>query len=281
MLAIDQLSRWRRVLRFVTLLACVAVARAFPPAPHHVIFGLVRTEIGDPLTDTDATIYLETPNGLKIQSKISPGIDVAANYRIVVPMDAGLTPDLYRRTALLQASGFRIKVIIQNKVYVPIEMTGNLAALGQPGGSTRIDLTLGEDADGDGLPDAWERAMIAALGLNVTPADFRPGDLAPNKMTYYQNYIAGTYPFDPQDEFKLQLAGNSQLGAPLLEASTISGRTYTLFGSSDVTTWTPLTFKLADGIERPFYTAADSQLIQFEVVQPAGKPSQFFKMFVQ
>jgi hypothetical protein len=164
---------------------------------------------------------------------------------------------------------------------VPIEMTGNLAALGQPGGSTRIDLTLGEDADGDGLPDAWERAMIAALGLNVTPADFRPGDLAPNQMTYYQNYIAGTYPFDPQDEFKLQLAGNSQSGAPLLKASTISGRTYTLFGSSDLATWIPLTFKLADGIERPFYTAADSQLIQCEVVQPAGKPAQFFKMFVQ
>ena len=30
--------------------------------------------------------------------------------------------------------------------------------LGKPSETTRLDLTLGEDSDGDGLPDAWERA---------------------------------------------------------------------------------------------------------------------------
>ena len=47
-------------------------------------------------------------------------------------------------------------------------MRGDYSALGRPGESTRIDLTLGEDRDGDGLPDAWERTLITASGGKLT-----------------------------------------------------------------------------------------------------------------
>jgi hypothetical protein len=47
-------------------------------------------------------------------------------------------------------------------------MKGDLSKLGEPGKRTHLDLTLGEDLDGDGIPDAWERALLAALGGNRT-----------------------------------------------------------------------------------------------------------------
>jgi hypothetical protein len=46
---------------------------------------------------------------------------------------------------------------------LPIQMTGNLALLGLPGQRTRLDITLGVNANGNGIPDAWEHAFLAAL----------------------------------------------------------------------------------------------------------------------
>ncbi len=58
-------------------------------------------------------------------------------------MDAGLTPDNYRPTALRPSVSFRMKVLIGGVTYLPIEMRANYANLGKPAQSTRIDLTLG------------------------------------------------------------------------------------------------------------------------------------------
>ena len=51
---------------------------------------------------------------------------------------------------------FRLKVKIGSVTYLPIEMKLS-KALGQAAQSTRLDLTLGEDSDNDGLPEAPER----------------------------------------------------------------------------------------------------------------------------
>src|SRR4029434_45759 len=128
------------------------------------------------------------------------------NYRLEVPMDSGTAPDLYQPTALRPFFQYRLKVVIGQTVYLPIEMGGHFAQSGQPSQKTRIDLTLGVDSDGDGLPDAWEQALIAIYGGtldSVWPQDDADGDGISN----LDEYLAGTYAFDPSDGFRLTLTG--------------------------------------------------------------------------
>src|SRR3954469_11309238 len=149
-------------------------AFAFPPAPHHVIYGMVRDELGNPIVAENAELIFETSAGVKLTTFIAYKGEPGQNYTLDVPMDSGITSDAYMPTAMSPTVPFKIRVRIAGVIYLPIEMTGNYAQLGQPGKKTRLNLTLGEDTDGDGLPDAWERNLIAALGLSKTLADITP-----------------------------------------------------------------------------------------------------------
>lgn len=260
------------------------IADAFPPAPPHTIYGLIRDEYGNPLADTKAKVYLETSSGVVIETTIVPGLDPGINYRLTVPMDSGITADAYKPTALKPTVPFKIKVKIGNVTYLPLEMTANYANLGQPAQSTRLDLTLGEDSDGDGLPDAWERMLLDMMG-GGTLADIRPeDDFDHDGLSNYAEYIAGTYAFDPTDGFTLNIVRGTN-GAPLLEFLAIRSRTYTVYGSTDMKTWTPVLFKIpAEGgtpVTRNNYIATDVRTLQIEAVLPPVSPPTFFKVKVQ
>ena len=49
-------------------------------------------------------------------------------------------------------------------------------------------------------------------------------------------YLAGTYAFDPADGFTLQLVGIDS-GTTVLEFLTLRGRTYSIYGSSNLKNW--------------------------------------------
>src|SRR3954464_7355414 len=124
-------------------IACLlgTTVSAFPPAPHHLIYGLVRDEFGNPISDPTAEVILETASGVQIKSKVVPGLDLGVNYQLAVPIDAGLTSDAYKPTALKPLVGFRIKVKIAETTYLPIEMTGDYSHLGKPAQKTHLNLT--------------------------------------------------------------------------------------------------------------------------------------------
>lgn len=269
-------------------LECLVAAdvRAFPPAPHHLIYGLVRDEFGNPISGPNAEVILETASGVQIESKIIPNLESGVNYRLAVPIDAGLTSDAYKPTALKPLVSFRIKVKIAETTYLPIEMIGDFSKLGEPAQKTHLNLTLGEDSDGDGLPDAWERLLIAASGQNLSLQDIRPGDdFDGDGISNLNEYLAGTYAFDAQDGFRLDIVG-VQEGRPQLEFMVVQGRTYTLFGSDDLKTWTPIDFRIpANGpaaASQPSYRATDIRVLRVEPVPPNGQPAaQYFKVQAQ
>jgi len=274
----------RGVLLILCALAFSLTARAFPPAPHHVIFGMVRDELGNPLADEKAELIFETAAGVKLTTHVVPKGEPGQNYSIEVPMDSGITSDVYMATAMRPTVPFKIRVKIGGVTYLPIEMSGNYAALGQPGKKTKLNLTLGVDSDGDGLPDAWERNILAALGQNGTLADITPGgDSDGDGMSNLAEYLAGTYAFDREDGFALKIKevhGN----AAKLEFMAIRGRTYTIHASSDLSTWTQTPFKVGTGSSNSVmnWFADDVSMAEVETDPPAGsKPARFFKLMIQ
>ena len=59
-----------------------ASARAFPPAPHHLIYGTVRDEYGTPLMTSAAQVILQTPTGVRLKATVAPGVAPGVNYQI-------------------------------------------------------------------------------------------------------------------------------------------------------------------------------------------------------
>lgn len=269
------LGRASPLLLFL-LTACLTLA--FPPAPHHLIYGTVRDDMGNPLMVTNAEVILETLSGVRLQTRVVPNLGPGLNYRLSIPMDAGLTADPYKPTALKPTLPFRMKVLITGVTYLPLELGGNTLNLGQPAQTTRLDLTLGVDSDRDGLPDAWEQALLTG-DLNLS--DIRPADDSDNDgLTNLQEYLAGTYAFDPGDGLKLEIVHN-QTGRRMLQFLAITGRNYTVHGSTDVQNWRSLPFRLAvDGAEaavRTSYQARDVRTVTLELLEEEGNvPAQLF-----
>jgi hypothetical protein len=213
---------------------------------------------------------------------VVPNLAPGMNYRLLVPMDTGTFS--YQPGALQPQVSFRMKVVDVGVTYLPMEVKANFDNLGIPAQSTRMDITLAEDSDGDGLPDAWETLLID-MGYGSTLADIRPGDDSDgDKISNLNEYLAGSYAFDPEDGFRLELAG-MQNGRPLLEFMVLPGRHYSLRGSSDLKTWSDLNFSLAEeGQAAPLrsnYSSADVRFLCIVADVPAGQKAVFFKAMVQ
>jgi hypothetical protein len=257
---------------------CSQSSMAFPPAPHHTLYGTVRDQMGEPLVVTNAEVILETLAGVQLKTMVVPNLKPGANYRLQVPMDAGVTADAYKPTALRPTVAFRLKVRIGSITYLPIEVAANYSNLGKPAQNTQLDLTLGEDTDADGLPDAWEQAVIIMLGNDLTLQDIRPDDDADGDgISNLQEYLAGTYAFDPEDGFRLEIVGHAN-GNPVLEFLAIRSRSYALEASSDLKTWVPAQFRLLtdapDSSWRDCYQATDVHFQHLEALPPYRQPGE-------
>jgi hypothetical protein len=272
---------WLRFsLVLLTALACLnSQVGGYPPAPFHLFYGMLRDEYGTPI-NSGAEVILETGAGIQIKTTVIPGIETAANYRLEVPMDSGLMAAPYLPTALRPTVPFRIKVRVGGVIYLPIEMTGDLRRLGQPGQRTRLNLTLGEDSDGDGLPDAWERLINPDIS-KVKPDE----DADKDGLTNLQEYLAGTYAFDPEHGFALSIVGVHQ-GRPQLEFLAINARTYSLLGSTDLKHWEVTPFRLstepASAPARASFATDSPQKVRIEAFPPkSGTTPTYFRLKLQ
>ena len=283
----SHLSRLTRLAAFgLLVLGCCVSALGYPPTPYHLIYGLVKDQYGTPLMNRQAQIVLQTPSGTSVKTSIVPDLAIGVNYEIRVPMDSGLTPDTYKSTALEVGSSFTIVVVISGVTNVPIQLVGDFSQLGQPAQMTRIDLTLGVDSNGDGIPDAWELAFLAAIGSDLTLADLNAGlDLTGEGLTLMEQFLLDTHAFDRSNAFTSRIL-SANGGSPVLEFPTVTGKSYSVQGSPDLQQWTLLSFRLvADGPSgtiRTNYSASASEPLQVQVVKPPIVPkAQFFRIQIQ
>jgi hypothetical protein len=276
----------RRLLAGLAAGLAVVAVRAFPPAPDHQIYGYVRNELGIPLTGGNAEVLLEANNRILTRVPVFVDREPGVNYRLSIPLDSGVKNDLYTPTALRPTVPFQLRVKVGNLNYLPIEMLGASKLVTRPGALSRVDLTLGVDSDGDGIPDAWEQQLIAALGGGKNLGDVRPGDDADGDgLSNLQEYLAGTYAFDPADGFNLSIV-KVEAGQPVLEFLAIRGRTYSIRESEDLANWTPVAFKLstdaAGSSARQNFRATDTRVSRPVIESASGEQGRprFFKLFV-
>jgi hypothetical protein len=264
--------------------ALAAAAQAYPPAPDHTLYGTVRDERGRVLVPGSASVAISSSAGEIVRTVIAAQPETGVNYVVRIPLDLGTTGGLYRATALLPTAGFSIRVIRDQDAYVPIEVSRVPPTIGQPGGRTRLDLTLGIDADGDGLPDAWEQALIDndRTGRLRALGDVKPGDdLDGDGLTNLQEYHLGTYALDPVDGLTLaivEVAG----GAARLRFAVIAGRRYTIKASTDLQGWSAQAFSIGaiGAATVNAFTATDITLLDVWVALPPGGTA-FYRLYAE
>jgi hypothetical protein len=260
---------------------------AYPAGPYHVLYGTVRDQYGTPLNSAQARVVLQTPSGMQFSTPVVPGVSIAGvNYLLKVPLDSGTTADIYQPNALVPAASFKLMVVLGAVTNLPIEMTSSNFCLGSWARCTRVDLDLGVDSNGDGLPDAFENAFLALIGATNTLASVNGNSvLTSDGLSLRQQYVVGTTLFDPDNPLKIVFLGFNG-ASPALQFPTISGRTYSVLVSTDLKNWSPALFKLSsDGSSdpsRPFYVSSGTGTVQAYVTPaPAATMKQFYRIQVQ
>lgn len=269
------------ILTILALISCHSISNAFPPAPHHTFEGMLRDEYGRPIV-TNADIIFETANQDIIRAEAGEIFEPGINYKINVPMDAGVTPDLYQPYAMKVDMPYKIRIKIGLKTYLPIELLGEFRSIGQPGKTTTMDLTLGEDSDGDGMPDAWERAL---LGNGRTLADINPDDDSDGDgLSNLDEYISGNYAFDKDDGLRLDII-ESDINGVKLEFLAITGRTYTIEQSNNLKRWKQINFTIQGTPEETNSSFLAEEVTKLNVIIPASVDNptnaKFFKLMVK
>ncbi|MFZ4764992.1 MAG: hypothetical protein ACOYMN_08555 [Roseimicrobium sp.] len=271
----------------VTSLAISALlavpALAFPPAPSHEIYGIVRDENGRPLDRAEGTVILSGATAEITRGASDPSLGSGTNYRLQVPMDANILSGLYQVTALRPALPFTVRVVIRNVSYVPIQMSAGAWSMHAAGARTRLDLTLGVDSDGDGIPDAWEQTLIDSdySGKLRGLGDVRPGDdLDGDGLSNLNEYLIGTYAMDSTDGLVLEIVSVAN-GQAHLRFTAVNGRTYSIKSSIDLKTWSPASYATsATGAAVPRVRASETTVLDAYVPIGAANSMQF-RLYVE
>src|SRR6187431_980974 len=196
----------------VLFLSAAITVRAFPPAPTYTLHGIVRDQTGQVVRAENAFVILYKGTVEAGRAAIGPLAEPDKNYQLSVRIDqARPATNLYNTNAVPALGQFSLKVEMGGQQYYPIEVRGNLTA-GKGGESVRLDLTLGEDLDNDGLPDAWEQWQLFQAGKfpgedGLWPMNLldRNGDLDGDGQSNFMEYLAGTFAGDATERFEVTI----------------------------------------------------------------------------
>jgi hypothetical protein len=267
----------------LALLWLLPDAAAYPPAPDVLIYGLVKDQYGQPIANTSDLVILQTPSGAQVVTSIQPLLAIGINYALWVPMDSGINPRPYAANALTNGGQYTLYVVDGGTTNLPLEMVGAPFPMTAPSQRLLQNLTLGSDANHDGIPDAWELAFLQSLGLNIGLTNINPNTVyTSDGRTLYQEYLLGNYPYNP-NAFRIRIV-SLNAGSAVIGFTTTSSRTYTVYGSPDLKTWSQLPFSvpaLSAQVVNSYFSSA-IQPLQIQTIQPPSVPPiQFFRLRLQ
>ena len=286
------ISRACRRLGFLAgslALGAPCVALAFPPAPHMTHFGFIRDQVGQILTAEGASLILLKDGREVGRTPVhSQWVSLDRNYELTVRIDAARpNTQPYSASAIAAGGLFSLAVEMNGSWFYPIEVSGGGLLAGQGGERVRLDLNLGEDSDGDGLPDIWEMWQLYHAGHHPDETGkwplhliTRDGDFDGDGQSNWLEYIAGTFAGDGQDRFMLEIKERNNQRVRL-EFYAITGKTYTIESSADMETWTPVAFRLdPEAAPRQTHTATDVAILPAYVAHD-GQDGLFYRLTVR
>lgn len=205
---------------------------------------MVRDENGQSLRVDGAEVVYYSGSSEVLRTAILKTGRHEQNYQIRLAMDM-FRPGTktYSDRAMAAGKGFTLGVVLSNVVYYPIEMSSP-RLLGKPGQRVRLDLNLGVDSDGDGIPDAWEQSQLYAGGIEPLNGEWdlslidRNGDFDHDGTGNWDEYVAGTFATDPTSYLSLRITQTLRSNVRLRFFSNF-GKVYALESSSDLKTWSP------------------------------------------
>lgn len=287
----DVLCRCFSLKPWFACLAALALAsgftQAFPPAPYYTIYGLVRDQVGQTIKADGAVIIL-LKGGVEIgRTPITSGLRLDQNYELPIRIDQALGGSpLYSSKAIASNGPYSLVVEMNGTLFYPIEVAGNLTT-GKGGERVRLDLNLGEDSDGDGLPDIWEQWMLYQAGyypdeqgnwpLHLIDRD---GDFDNDGLSNWLEYVAGTFAGDATEKFDLIIKEK----APAMvrfEFFAITGKTYTIEHSTDMVTWSRVPFSV--GVQAAgdtLFSATDVGVLS-AFAAPTSSTKEFYRLTVR
>ncbi len=278
-----------RMAALLAGLLLVPEARAFPPAPDGLIYGMVKDQYGTPLKVCRRPGDPANPRWPANRNHHPTQSGRRYEYtRPRAPMDARhhapgpIATNAYRG----EAAPYMLLVVVGTTTNLPIEMTGASPQLGQPSQMTLQNLTLGVDANGDGIPDAWETLFLGEIGTNLDLASVNPStDYAHDGRTLLQEYLLGNYPYNPTNTFAITIASQNA-GSAVLQFTNAVDRPHLhrlRFGRPpELDAAFLLGARRRPRRFKPPITQSKNQPVQIQTVQPANAPQvQFFRLQLQ
>jgi hypothetical protein len=261
-------------------------AGAFPPAPYYTLYGMVRDQVGQTVTAQGAQVIL-LKGGVEVGRTPITSTQIDQSYELNIRIDqnrSGTT--LYTEKAVAAGGLFSLVVSMNGEFFYPIEVSGNLAA-GKGGERVKLDLTLGEDLDKDGLPDTWEAWQLYQAGLypaengnwDLSLIDAN-GDFDKDGQSNLLEYIAGTFAGDATEVFSMAIKEKLE-DSVRLEFYGITGKVYTIESSADMKVWTRVPFAVgAPGAGNNAHQATDVGIVS-AFTTPRSTANEFYRLSVR
>jgi hypothetical protein len=260
---------------FLSVLLGAGLASAGTLRPSMIVYGVIRDSYGIRLSPDSASIsaFLGTNEVARTTIRPQPN---GANYRFDVNVSDPRTAAPNEVTPGATVA-LRVKM---GTVVQPTIGTHTFVAQGN-GATVNINLILGVDTDGDGLPDDWESMVIANSGGAVSNlTQVGPGqDLDGDGMTDSQEFFYGSFAFLPGDELRmsaLTLLGNGRLSFTF---TPIEGAIYWVETSPSLTApvWTINPISLTEFGELRAGEFRGGALPMTIYIAPAG-PTDFYRL---
>ena len=273
-------------LIFTGLLLIKGTSSAFPPAPYYTLYGMVRDQVGQTVTAEGAEVIL-LKGGVEVGRTPIVSGRIDQSYELNLRLDQNRSGTTFYTDKAVAAGGlFSLVVSMNGALFYPIEVSGNLTA-GKGGERVKLDLTLGEDLDKDGLPDTWEAWQLYQAGLHpdengrwdLSLLD-KNGDFDKDGQSNLLEYIAGTFAGDATETFSLAI--KEKLAESVrLEFYGITGKVYTIESTLDMKTWTRVPFAVgAPGTGNNAHQAGDVGIVS-AFTAPRSGTSEFYRLSVR
>ena len=273
-------------LIFTGLLLIKGISSAFPPAPYYTLHGMVRDQVGQTVTAEGAEVIL-LKGGVEVGRTPIVSGRIDQSYELNLRIDQNRSGTTFYTDKAIAAQGlFSLVVSMNGALFYPIEVSGNLTA-GKGGERVKLDLTLGEDRDKDGLPDTWEAWQLYQAGLypdenghwDLSLLD-KNGDFDKDGQSNGLEYITGTFAGDATETFVLTIKEKLPQSVRF-EFYGITGKVYTIESSLDMKTWTRVPFAVgAPGTGSTGYQATDVSVVS-AFTAPRSGTSEFYRLSVR